>query len=62
MQRLRPDMQIRVLDAPHLVLQRRPVEVAKVIEEFIVSRGSDNGRSSYEILRECSNWSQIKHL
>jgi pimeloyl-[acyl-carrier protein] methyl ester esterase len=38
MQRLRPDMQIRVLDAPHLVLQRRPAEVAKVIEEFIASK------------------------
>ena len=40
MQRLRPDMQIRVLDAPHLVLQRRPVEAAQLIEEFIDSTGA----------------------
>ncbi len=31
MKRVRPDMQAQVLDAPHLVLQRRPVEAAQLI-------------------------------
>ena len=35
MKHLRPDMETRVLDAPHLVLQRRPVEVGELISEFI---------------------------
>jgi pimeloyl-ACP methyl ester carboxylesterase len=33
---LRPDMQSRVLDAPHLVLQRAPVEAARLIHEFLL--------------------------
>ncbi|HEX7602677.1 MAG TPA: hypothetical protein VF316_13765, partial [Polyangiaceae bacterium] len=32
---LRPDMETRVLDAPHLVLQRKPVEAGRLISEFI---------------------------
>jgi pimeloyl-ACP methyl ester carboxylesterase len=35
LQRVRPDMQSHVLDAPHLVLQRRPVEAAQLISEFL---------------------------
>jgi pimeloyl-ACP methyl ester carboxylesterase len=38
MMRLRPDMDSRVLDAPHLVLQRRPVEAARLISEFLLSK------------------------
>jgi pimeloyl-ACP methyl ester carboxylesterase len=38
MQRLRPDMQTRVLDAPHLVLQRRPAESADIISEYLRER------------------------
>ncbi len=33
---LRPDMQSCVLDAPHLVLQREPVEAARVISRFLL--------------------------
>lgn len=32
---LRPDMETRVLEAPHLVLQRRPIEAGRLISEFI---------------------------
>ncbi|MDH5492671.1 MAG: alpha/beta hydrolase [Myxococcales bacterium] len=35
MRRLRADMEVRVLDAPHLVLQRRPAEAARLISEFL---------------------------
>lgn len=35
LERLRPDMETRVLDAPHLVLQRRPIEAGALISEFI---------------------------
>lgn len=35
LRRLRPDMQTHALDAPHLVLQRRPVEAAKLISEIL---------------------------
>lgn len=35
MRRLRPDMESVVLDAPHLVLQRRPVEAARHIASFL---------------------------
>jgi pimeloyl-[acyl-carrier protein] methyl ester esterase len=38
MRRVRPDMQTQVLDAPHLVLQRRPVEAAQLISEFLLSK------------------------
>lgn len=38
MKRVRPDMQTEVLDAPHMVLQRRPVEAAQLISEFLVSK------------------------
>lgn len=34
---LRPDMETHVLDAPHLVLQRRPAEAARLISDFILS-------------------------
>jgi pimeloyl-ACP methyl ester carboxylesterase len=39
LRRLRPDMQTRVLDAPHLVLQRAPAEAASLISEFLLSSG-----------------------
>ncbi len=38
MKRVRPDMQTRVLDAPHQVLQRKPVEAAQLISEFLLSK------------------------
>lgn len=38
MKRLRADMQTEVLDAPHLVLQRRPVEAAQLISAFVTSK------------------------
>ena len=38
MKRLRPDMEIRMLDAPHLVLQRRPLEAARLISEFLLPK------------------------
>jgi pimeloyl-ACP methyl ester carboxylesterase len=36
--RLRPDMKSRVLDAPHLVVQRAPTATAMLINEFLLSR------------------------
>jgi hypothetical protein len=38
---VQPSMQHRILDAPHLVLQRRPVESGAAIREFLreVARG-----------------------
>jgi pimeloyl-ACP methyl ester carboxylesterase len=41
MRRLRPDMEIVVLDAPHLVLQRRPAEAAGHIAPFLLARRVD---------------------
>ncbi|MEK9138958.1 MAG: alpha/beta fold hydrolase [Bacteroidota bacterium] len=38
MKRVRPDMETHVLNAPHLVLQRRPVEAAQLISEFLLSK------------------------
>jgi pimeloyl-ACP methyl ester carboxylesterase len=35
---LRADAEIRMLDAPHLVLQRLPAEAMRVIEEFLLRR------------------------
>jgi pimeloyl-[acyl-carrier protein] methyl ester esterase len=32
---LRPDAEVRILDAPHLVLQRRPAEAAGIVAEFL---------------------------
>jgi pimeloyl-ACP methyl ester carboxylesterase len=32
---LRPDAEIRMLDAPHLVLQRRPREAMAIVEDFL---------------------------
>jgi len=32
---LRPDSEIRMLDGPHLLLQRRPAEAMQVVEEFL---------------------------
>jgi pimeloyl-[acyl-carrier protein] methyl ester esterase len=36
LRRLRPDLLTRVLDAPHLVLQRAPAEAASLINEFLL--------------------------
>jgi len=33
---LRADAEIRMLDGPHLVLQRRPAEAMRVVEEFLL--------------------------
>jgi hypothetical protein len=37
LRRLRPDMRTRLLDAPHMVLQRAPAEAASLINEFLLS-------------------------
>ena len=34
LQALRPDLEVAVLDAPHLLLQRRPVEAAALLDRF----------------------------
>lgn len=36
---LRPDAEVRILDAPHLVLQRRPVEAAGLVSAFLRRAG-----------------------
>jgi hypothetical protein len=36
MVRLRPDLEHETLDAPHLVLQRCPVESARLVSSFLV--------------------------
>jgi pimeloyl-ACP methyl ester carboxylesterase len=33
---LRPDAEIRMLEAPHLVLQRRPAECMRIVEAFLL--------------------------
>jgi pimeloyl-[acyl-carrier protein] methyl ester esterase len=35
---LRPDAEIRMLDAPHLLLQRQPELAMRVVEEFLIRR------------------------
>jgi pimeloyl-ACP methyl ester carboxylesterase len=37
MSRLRPDMRVVSLKAPHLVLQRRPAAAARIVSEFVSS-------------------------
>lgn len=39
-QRLRPDVETVLLDAPHLVLQRRPVDAARHISRFVIESAS----------------------
>jgi pimeloyl-[acyl-carrier protein] methyl ester esterase len=36
---LQPGAEIRMLDTPHLVLQRRPEEAMQIVEEFLLERG-----------------------
>jgi hypothetical protein len=36
---IRPDVEVALLDAPHLVLQRRPVEAAASIARFLATHG-----------------------
>jgi pimeloyl-[acyl-carrier protein] methyl ester esterase len=36
LQRLRPDLEIASLDAPHFALQRRPAEAAAMVSEFLL--------------------------
>jgi pimeloyl-[acyl-carrier protein] methyl ester esterase len=43
---LRADAEIRMLDAPHLVLQRLPAEAMRVVEEFLLRRGSGRGAAA----------------
>jgi len=40
MQAVRPDLEVALLDAPHLVLQRRPEECASIIQAFLERSGS----------------------
>jgi pimeloyl-ACP methyl ester carboxylesterase len=40
---LRPDAEIRMLDAPHLVLQRRPEEAARIVEAFLARAARARG-------------------
>ncbi len=40
---LRPAMELRILDAPHLVLQREPVESARVVSGFLARAGAGRG-------------------
>jgi pimeloyl-ACP methyl ester carboxylesterase len=43
---LRADAEIRMLDAPHLVLQTRPRESMKLVEEFVVrAAAGQSGRT-----------------
>jgi hypothetical protein len=42
---LRPDAEIRMLDGPHLVLQRLPAEAMRIIEDFLV-RASMRARAA----------------
>ncbi len=35
---LRPDAEIRMLDAPHLLLQRQPAQAMRIVEEFLLRR------------------------
>jgi pimeloyl-ACP methyl ester carboxylesterase len=37
MKRIRPDMAITVLDAPHLVLHRKPLDASRLIAEFVAA-------------------------
>ena len=37
-QALHPGAVIRMLDTPHLVLQRRPEEAMRIVEEFLLER------------------------
>ncbi|HTP27526.1 MAG TPA: alpha/beta hydrolase [Anaeromyxobacteraceae bacterium] len=42
---LRPDAEIKILDGPHLLLQRRPEEVMQLVTEFLVRCASrDRGQ------------------
>jgi pimeloyl-ACP methyl ester carboxylesterase len=36
LKRLRPDLKIATVDAPHFMLQRRPAEAADVISKFLL--------------------------
>ena len=36
---LQPRAEVRMLDTPHLVLQRRPEEAMRIVEEFLLERG-----------------------
>jgi pimeloyl-ACP methyl ester carboxylesterase len=36
-QRIRPDVQVCVVDGPHFLLQRRPAEVAKIVTDFMTN-------------------------
>ena len=39
MQRIKPDMNVTVIDAPHLVLQREPIKAAEAIMQFLSKAG-----------------------
>jgi pimeloyl-ACP methyl ester carboxylesterase len=40
LKRLRPDLEVAALEAPHFILQRRPAEAAEVIENFLLRRAA----------------------
>jgi hypothetical protein len=39
MQRIKPDMNVTVIDAPHLVLEREPIKAAEAIMQFLSKAG-----------------------
>jgi len=43
LQRLRPDLEVAVIAAPHFVLQRRPAEAADLIANFLARCGAIDG-------------------
>jgi pimeloyl-ACP methyl ester carboxylesterase len=46
MKAIRPDLEEVVLDAPHLVLQSRPADAARAIEEFVLRSAAGQGAAA----------------
>ncbi len=46
---LQPRVEVRMLDTPHLVLQRRPEEAMRIVEEFLQRAVARRARASDEI-------------
>lgn len=42
---LRPDAEIRMIDAPHLLLQRQPALAMRIVEEFLIRRAGAPGQA-----------------
>jgi pimeloyl-ACP methyl ester carboxylesterase len=48
LQRLRPDLEVAAIAAPHFVLQRRPAEAADLIADFLARRAAaDRGQPTH---------------